>query len=116
MRIFIPIFAAAVTLAFTYGAHADTAPEGARTVTRGRSVIYYGDLHIDTEEGAKTMLQRIELAATKACGGHPTFSTYTGSLDSTFAECRDQAIQRTVNQLGAPAVSRVYSEKKPRQG
>jgi UrcA family protein len=115
MRISIPMFVAAVMLAArSLGAHADTSMDGPGTIIRGRSVIYYGDLNIGTEQDAKIMLQRIERAAKKACGGHATFSTYTGSLDHTFEECRGQAIQRTVKQLGSPMVTRIYSEARPR--
>jgi UrcA family protein len=116
MRISIPIFAAAVMLAtLSFGAHADTSADGPGTVIRGRSVVYYGDLNIETERDAKIMLQRIERAAKKACGGHPTFSAYTGSLDHTFEECLGEAIQRTVKQLGAPMLTRIYSEARPRE-
>lgn len=113
MRISTQLLAAAVLQsALGFGAHADSSsPE---TIIHGRSVIYYGDLHIETERDAKIMLQRIERAAKKACGGHPTFSTYTGGLDHTFKECRDEAIARTVKQLGAPVVTRMYSQAAPR--
>lgn len=114
MRISTPMFAAAVMLAaLSFGADADTPSPG--TIIPGRSVVYYGDLNIETEQDAKIMLQRIELAAKKACGGHPTFSTYTGSLDHTFEECRGEAIQRTVKQLGASVVTRIYSEARSRE-
>ena len=113
MRNSIPAFAATMMLAaISFGAHADTSSPEA--IIRGRSVVYYGDLHIETEADAKILLQRIERAAKKACGGHPTFSTTTGGLDRTFEECRDKAIQRTVKLLGAPTVTRVYSEAKRR--
>jgi UrcA family protein len=116
MRDSTPVFAAAVILAaLSFGAHADTTTDAPGTVVRGRSVVYYGDLNIDTEYGAKIMLQRIERAAKKACGGHPTFSSYTGSLDHTFEQCRGEAIRRTVQQLGAPVVTRIYSEARPRE-
>jgi UrcA family protein len=116
MRISTPIFAAAVMLAaLSFGAHADTSTDGPGTIIRGRSVLYYGDLNIATEQDARIMLQRIERAAKKACGGHPTFSTYTGSLDHIFEECRGEAIQRTVKQLGAPMVTRFYSEAMRRE-
>jgi UrcA family protein len=116
MRISTPIFAAAVMLAaLSFGAHADTSTDGPGTIIRGRSVVYYGDLNIETEPDARIMLLRIELAAKKACGGHPTFSTYTGSLDHTFEECRCEAVQRTVKQLGAPMVTRIYSEARSRE-
>jgi UrcA family protein len=113
MRFSTLMFAAAVMLAApSFGAHADTSTDGPGTFIRGRGVVFYGDLKIDTDQDAKILLQRIERAAKKACGGHPTFSTYTGSLDHTFEECRCEAIQRTVKQLGAPLVTRIYFERR----
>jgi UrcA family protein len=116
MRVSTPMFAAAVTLAaLSFGAHADTSADGPSTVDRGLSVVYYGDLNIDTERDAKIMLQRIERAASKACGGHATFGSITHLPDHTFEECRGDAIQRTVKQLGAPMVTRIYSEARPQK-
>jgi UrcA family protein len=104
-----PILAAAMMLAaLCFGAHADTS--SAATIVQGRSAVYYGDLNIETEHDAKIMLQRIERAAKKSCGGHAAFSSYTGSLDHTFEECRSEAIERTVKQLGSLMVTRIYSE------
>jgi len=109
----VSILAAAVILAaLSFSAHADTSTS---TANRGRSVVYYGDLNIDVEQDAKILLQRIERAAKKACGGHATFSSYTGSLDHTFEECRSEATQRTVKQLGVPMVTRVFTETSPRE-
>jgi UrcA family protein len=114
MRISTPIFAAAAMLAaLSFGAHADTSSHPVKIT--GRSAVYYGDLNLNSEQDAKIMLERIEQAAKKACGGHPTFSSYTGRLDDTFDECRSEAVARTVNQLGAPVVTRLYSETMPRQ-
>jgi UrcA family protein len=111
----IPKFAAAMILAaLSFGVYADTPIEGPSNIIPGRSVVYYGDLNIDTEQDAKILLQRIGLAAKKACGGHATFSSYTGSLDHTFEECRSEAVQRTVKQLGAYMVTRIYSEVRSR--
>ena len=116
MRISIPTLAAAVMLAaLSFGARADTSTDGPPTNITGRSVVYYGGLNLTAEQDAKIMLQRIERAAKKACGGHATFSSYTGSLDHTFEECRGKAIQRAVKQLGAPLVTRIYSEARPRE-
>ncbi len=115
MRISTAIFAAAMMLAaLSFRAHADTSTNGFRTFTPGRGAVYYGDLNLDTEQDAKIMLERIERAAKKACGGHPTFGSYTHLPDHTFEECRTEAIQRTVKQLGAPMVTRIYSESRPR--
>lgn len=111
MRISAPIFAAAAMLAaLSLGAHADPSTDGTAITIRGRSVVNYADLHIETERDAKILLQRIERAAKKACGGQPTFSSYTGSLDHTFRECWAEATARTVKQLSAPMVTRSYAE------
>jgi UrcA family protein len=113
MRISTPTIAATVMLAaLSFGARADTPSDGAINIIRGRGVVHYGDLKIETERDARIMLQRIELAAKKACGGHPTFSAYTGSLEHTFEECRSEAIQRTVRQLDSAMVTRVHAEAK----
>jgi UrcA family protein len=116
MHVLTQIFAAAVMpAALCFGAHADTSTDSAPTNISGRSAVYYGDLNLNAEPDAKIMLQRIERAARKACGGHATFSSYTGSLDHTYEECRGKAIQRAVKELGAPLVMRIYSEARPRE-
>jgi UrcA family protein len=117
MHVSTPMSAAAVMLAaLSFGAHADTPTDGPPINVTGRSVVHYGDLNLNVEQDAKIMLQRIERAAKTACGGHATFSSYTPSLDHhTFEECRERAIQRTVKQLAAPLVTRIYSEVRPRK-
>jgi UrcA family protein len=114
MRISTLIFTSALILtALSFRAHADASSPA--TIVQGRSIVYYGDLNIETEQDAKILLQRIERAARKACGGHATFSSYTGALDHTFEECRSEAIHRTVKQLGASNVTRIYSEARSRE-
>ena len=116
MQVSTPIFAAAVILAaLSFGAHADTSTDVHPTNITGRSAVYYGDLNLNAEQDAKIMLQRIERAAKKACGGHPTFGSISHRSDHTFEECRREAIQRTVKQLGAPVLTRIYSEARPRE-
>jgi len=95
----------------SFGAHADTSSQPIKIT--GSSAVYYGDLNLTLPQDAKIMLERIEQAARKACGGHPTFNSVTGRLDSTFRDCRDEAVARTVKQLGAQLVTRVYSAAKP---
>jgi UrcA family protein len=114
MHISVPTLAAGIILAaLSFGAHADTSSQPVKIT--GRSAVYYGDLNLALPQDAKIMLERIEQAATKACGGHPTFSGYTGRLDSTFQDCRGEAVARTVEQLGAQLVTRLYSEARPRE-
>lgn len=115
MRHSTPIAATLMLAALCHGAHADMSTDRTPAKITGRSVVHYGDLNLSVEQDAKIMLQRIERAAKKACGGHPDFSSYTGSLDSqTFDECRDKAVQRAVKQLSAPVVTRIYSETRLR--
>ena len=114
MHVFTRIFASAVMLApLCIGAHADTSTDGRPASITGRRAVYYGDLDLSAERGAKIMLQRIERAAKQACGGHATFSSYTGSLDSTYEECRRKAILRAVKELDAPVVTRLYAQARP---
>jgi UrcA family protein len=76
MRVSTPIIAAALMLAaLSCGARADTSSQPAKIT--GRSAVYYGDLNLNAEQDAKIMLEGIEQAAKKACGGHPTFRSYT---------------------------------------
>jgi UrcA family protein len=117
MRISSSMFAAAVMLAaLSFSSCADTSTEAPPSNITGRSAVYYGDLNLNAEQDAKILLRRIERAATRACGGHATFSALTGSVDyPTFEECRGKAFQRAVKQLGAPLVTRIYSETRPRE-
>ena len=115
MQVSTPVFAAAVILAtLSFGAHADTSTDGPPTNVTGRSAVHYGDLNMNTEQDARIMLQRIERAAKKACGGHPTFGSFSHRSDHAFEECRSEAIKRTVKQLGVPMVIRIYSAATPR--
>jgi UrcA family protein len=113
MHMSVPTFAAAVMLAaLSFGAHADTSSQPVKLT--GTSAVYYGDLNLTLPQDAKIMLERIEQAARKACGGHPTFSSITGRPDSTFQDCRSEAVARTVERLGAHLVTRIFSEARAR--
>lgn len=112
MRISSLLSAVMTLAALNLGARADTASPS--DITSAHNLVYYGDLNIDTERDAKILLERIEQAAKKACSGHATFGAYIGSLNRTFEECRSETVQRTVKQLGAPMVTRIYSEARSR--
>lgn len=93
----------AASAAFLAVAHAQSAQaEPPRPVV----VVSAGDLRLDTEHGARTMLRRLEAAATKVCGGWPT------ELDrfAAFKTCYDQMLVAGVKATGAPLVSLSYAE------
>jgi UrcA family protein len=115
MRVSILIIAIAFVLTTYRVAAHDGASAG--VTAKNRVVVYFGDFNLTAEQDAKEMLRRIQRAARKACGGQHTFSSYTGGVDNTFDECRDAAIRRAVEQLNAPVVKRIYSERdKQRSG
>ena len=110
----VPTLSAAIMLAtLSFGAHADKSSQAVKIT--GTSAVYFGDLNLTRPQDAKIMVARIEQAAKKACGGHPTFSGYTGRLDSTFRDCRNEAVARTVEQLGVQLVTRVYFQARARE-
>jgi len=116
MHVSTQIFAAAVmSAASCFGARAGTSTDSPPAHITGRSAVHYGDLNLNVERDAKIMLQRIERAAKKACGGHAAVSSYTGTLERTFEECRGNAVQRALKQLDAPLVTRIYCEARPRE-
>src|ERR1700728_653999 len=107
MNVSMSIFAVAVMFSsLGLGACANAA--GPDPVIRGRSVVHFGDLKIDSEQDAKILLQRIERAAEEACGGHRASETYTPVSDHFFEQCRAGTLARAVKKLGAPMVTRMY--------
>jgi UrcA family protein len=75
--------------------------------------VNYSDLDLSKEDGAQTMLARIERAAAEACsnGRHwrdpdwPHLSQVLKDLRS----CQEQAVADAVRALNAPLVSRDYA-------
>ena len=106
MRLFIPLIAIFSVL----GASQCKAHDAGPASTTNRFEVRFSDLNLNDEQDARVLLQRIERAAKKACGGHASFSSYTGGLERSFYECRDDAVRRAVEQLAAPVVSRLYRE------
>ena len=105
---FICISGIALT-AFVYGAHAQPAND----VIRKDVAVRYGDLNLSRELGARTMLTRIEHAATTACGDSPYFrdpqSPAFFYLMNDYKRCRAEAVAKAVAQLGSPLVTQIYA-------
>jgi len=91
---------------FVQTVYAGTHPDG---MIRGQSAVRYGDLNLGIERDAKKMLRRIDRAAIAACGGWHPFGLSDGSIQKDFEKCRAEAVARSVADLGAPLVTRVYS-------
>ncbi|HKS54371.1 MAG TPA: UrcA family protein [Steroidobacteraceae bacterium] len=83
-------------------AHATT------TVRRGdmqQEVVSFGDLNLDTESGAATLLGRIESAARKVCG-LDRVTVLPLALQYELQVCANQATARAVNDVNAPLLTR----------
>jgi UrcA family protein len=67
--------------------------------------VRYDDLDFSHAPDAQVMLDRIEAAAEKACGGTPDFREYRQL--AVFDHCRRGAIKQTVDQLDKPMLTKV---------
>ena len=67
--------------------------------------VRFGDLAIDTEQGASSLLRRIEWAARRVCA-----SLDHGTLPSRISarDCRRDVTAATVARLGHPVLQAVY--------
>jgi UrcA family protein len=102
-----PAWAALLCLASIPAAHA-TLPSAEKALV-GSVRVAYADLDLTRRADVETLLDRIEKAAYRACGGNPRrHSSYdmTPSYTATvFKECREDAIARAIGAIDAPALS-----------
>ena len=115
----IPILLAAASLAVagyaaaqpydSYGPNDDVvvtgpAPSGDREIKS--EVVSYADLDIDAPAGVHTLLRRIRGAAQQVCSPEPIALELRDNAD--YRDCKDEAMDRAVDQLDAPLVSDTY--------
>lgn len=100
-----------LTAAASFAAFALTAPasaSGARPDPQEVSV-HYGDLDLAKPAGAEAMLNRLERAAERACGGEPDLrALYAQRL---FNRCVDDALNQAVARLDAPLVTSLHADR-----
>jgi UrcA family protein len=97
------VLATTALLAFSLAgmAHATT------TVRRNmqQQVVSYGDLNLESDTGAATLLSRIESAARKVCG-LDRISVLPLALQYELQVCANEATARAVNDVNAPLLTR----------
>ena len=71
----------------------------------------YGDLDLKGEQGVQSMLQRLQHATVKACGGWPSYNPAMPQVKASFKTCRAEALQEAVATLDQPAVTAAYRER-----
>jgi UrcA family protein len=91
------LFAAAVALMIAAPAMAQTADD-AITVS-----VQYADLDVGHAAGAKILLQRIEAAATTACGGEPDLRLL--GERAGFDRCKAATVAQALRAVDAPMVT-----------
>lgn len=97
----LAIAAAIAMSAFTASATAAEMPDVRAYSTK----VSYSDLDLTKEADARQMLERLERASFKVCGGnerfYPAYKTQTGRMARFFQECRDDALARAVATVDA---------------
>ena len=70
--------------------------------------VFYGDLNLSNPAGAEVMLNRINFAATRVCGGLPDIRELR--LRLYFKACVRAATEDAVDEVNAPLVSALYND------
>ncbi|HEY5412217.1 MAG TPA: UrcA family protein [Caulobacteraceae bacterium] len=64
--------------------------------------VAFSDLNLDHPAGAKTLLSRLHGAAERVCG------ISAGRTDRDYKSCVDTALNRAVDEVGAPLLSSLH--------
>jgi len=103
----LPIFALALALAAPAASFAASDDDGGVIQVK----VSYGDLNLNSTKGAARLLQRLDGAATKVCGGR----ILSNSIDVQMArgsDCYRIVMERAVAQINAPVLSARYGPAK----
>jgi UrcA family protein len=86
---------------------AQTAPD-----YRASEAVSYADLNLTTNDGARTLLRRIDLAAKRVCGPEPSNSPLQPRLVTFYRECVAHSVEATVARIDSPLLSAMNGEQK----
>jgi UrcA family protein len=107
---FKTIVIAAVLAAAPLAATAETvAADPNKGAVSVRLRVPRADLDLSSMAGVRTMLQRLQSAASRACGGPPEPGPAMLSKSRAWDACRARSLGVAVAQLDAPQVSRAYA-------
>jgi UrcA family protein len=106
------------TLGFTL--HTPGARAEADKLTHVGSVrVEYGDLDIQKEADARELLERLNRAAFKACGGeprwHPQYDLIPRRVTRVFRDCREAAVAQAVSEVDARALWAAFANSERRR-
>jgi UrcA family protein len=119
MRSLKPGILAATALALTLLGPAAWGKDPERkTQVIGKVHVELRDLDLTTAADARTLLERLKQAAYRACGGDPklhnSYRTRPEQTVRVYEECREDAVKRAIDQIGAPLLARAYAEEAQR--
>jgi UrcA family protein len=84
----------------------------------GKVHVELKDLNLQNPADAHTLLERLNQAAYRACGGNPkahnSYRTRPEQTLKVYEECRVNAVKRAIDQIGAPLLAQAYAEEKQR--
>ncbi len=109
MRLFTTLILLAGLLGVGSTASALTTSARAQTITQTRQeVVKYGDLNLNTEQGAEALYGRLIHAARYVCGkvGDPAYLME----GHAYLQCRKTALQRAVANVDNAKVAALYDE------
>ena len=91
-------------------------PPEAKPELVGQVRVELKGLDLQNPADARTLLARIEKAAYRACGGNPKFAWTYDLLPERTVEvyelCREGAVKRAIDQIGAAQLTHLYKEKR----
>lgn len=78
--------------------------------------VRYDDLDLESGPGARTMLARLDVAATKACGGKPTPAMPGDQVglakQREYRRCKAAAMESSTLRLGSPLVRAAWLDQR----
>ena len=82
----------------------------------GKVHVELNGLDLRNPADARVLLDRLNQAAYRACGDDPKLNnTYRTRPEQTlrvYEECRENAVKRAVDQIGAPLLAQMYDEQR----
>lgn len=90
-----------------------------KTQVIGKVHVELKDLNLSRLDDARTLLERLRQAAWSACGGdpklHDSYRTRPEQTVKVYEECRENAVKRAIDQIGAPLLAQAYAEERQRE-
>jgi UrcA family protein len=77
-----------------------------------RTEVYFGDLNLSQPSGAQALLERLEGAATRVCGGRPIHRDLR--VWDEYRACTKEAVDRAVKDVNQPALFALYGQPQQR--